>query len=508
VVAQEHVASPDEWSAADAERLREMLAAEYGGEQLVDYIRRVSPRLPPLPHMMPIVEAMQEARDRARDPLGPITIILIEMPPRHGKTTTVMHGLSWRTDRDGAVTNAYITFGDDLAHTKSRLMRNTSTQGGVQLAADMANLAEWRTVNGGGLLATGIMGPLTGKGVDGFLVVDDAIKNREEAESEVYRDKVWDQFTDVCFTRLEGAAAVIVMMTRWHVDDLIGRILERRAELEEGFGNAIIIKQIRLAALAEPGGDILGRKEGEALWPAKFPAYRLKAARKIMGEYGFSAMYQQNPRTKGAHLFHDSPARFMLWEPDHEGKPTGFMRWKPDGCRMLIGCDPAASSKTHADYSAAYVMAAKGFGPTMRTWIVDGFSAQMTIPALVRRLQALRQKWWGICIAVEAVGAFRAVPDMLLEIDPLLPVIAVQPKGDKFMRAQPVAAAWNAGHVEVPVDAEWAAPLIKVVSNFTGVNDKRDDEVDAVAHGFNELHDAIALAEERGEADASYLPFG
>lgn len=498
----------DAWTGDDAARLRELLAAEYEGESLLDYIKRVSPRLPPLPHMLPIIEALQRARDRARDPQGPITIIVIEMPPRHGKTTTVMHGLSWRTDRDGAVTNAYITYGDDLAATKSRLMRNTSTSGGVRLAADMANLAEWRTESGGGLLAGGIMGPLTGKGVDGFLVVDDAIKNREEAESEIYRDKIWDQFTDVCFTRLEGAAAVIVMMTRWHVDDLIGRILERRDDLVEGFGNAIVIEQIRLSAIAEPGGDILGRAEGEALWPAKFPAFKLHAVRKIMGEYGFSAMYQQNPRTKGNHVFHDSPTRFQLWEHDENGRPTGFMRWKPDGKRMLIGCDPAASSKTHADRSAAYVMAAEGFGPSMRTWIVDGFSEQLTIPALVRRLQALREKWWGICVAVEAAGAFRCVPDMLLEIDPSLPVLAVQPKGDKFMRAQPCGAAWNRGAVEVPVDAQWAAPLIKVVSNFTGVNDKRDDEVDAISHGFNALHDAIALAEPRGEDAADYLPFG
>ncbi len=499
MVAQEHVA--DAWTGADADRLREMLAAEYAGETLRDYIARVSPRLPLQRHMMPIVEAVQRARDRARDPEGPITIILIEMPPRHAKTTTIMHALSWRTDRDPAVTNAYITFGDDLAATKSRTMRNTSVSGGVRLAADMANLSEWRTEQGGGLLATGIMGPLTGKGVDGFLVVDDAIKNRAEAESEAYRDRVWDQFTDVCFTRLEGAATVIVMMTRWHPDDLIGRILEREEELQEMFAGSIVIERIRLPALAE-AGDILGREVGEALWPAKYSAAKLRMIEAVAGDYTFSSMYQQDPRPKGATVFSPTPARFQMYGED--GARIVDLR----GCRMLIGCDPAASSKTHADYSAAYVLAAKGFGPTMEMWILDGFRRQITIPQLVRDLQELRRRWYGIAIAVEAVGAFRAVPDILLEADPTLPVIPVQPKGDKFMRAQPVAACWNRQRVHVPLDCDFAAPLINVVSKFTGVNDKHDDDVDAIAHGYNELFDAIAFAEERGEGDGTWLPFG
>lgn len=490
-----------EWSGADADRLRELLAAEYEGETLEAYIRRVSPRLPVQRHMMPIVDAMQRARDRARDPMGPVTFLLIEMPPRHGKTTTVMHGLSWRTDRDPSITNAYITYGDDLAATKSRIMRNTSVSGGVRLAADMANLSEWRTVHEGGLLAGGIMGPLTGKGVNGFLVVDDAIKNREEAESETYRDKIWDQFADVCFTRLEGPATVVVMMTRWHTDDLIGRILARQEDLAEGLEGAIVIERIRLPAIAE-ANDLLGREIGEALWPEKYPISKLRVIEAILGDYSFAAMYQQDPRPKGAIVFSATPARFMMYAPD------GAMLWNPAGCRMLIGCDPAASSKTKADYSAAYVMAAKGFGPTMEVWIVDGFRRQITIPQLVRDLQELRRRWYGIAIAVEAVGAFRAVPDILLEADPTLPVIAVQPKGDKFMRAQPVAACWNRNRVHVPLDVDWAAPLISVVSKFTGLNDKHDDDVDAIAHGYNELFDAVAYAEERGEGDGSFLPFG
>lgn len=498
------VAASMEWSDADAERLRELMAVEYEAETLREYIARVSPSLPLQRHMEPIVDALQDARDAARDPGAPIRIILIEMPPRHGKTTTVMHGLSWRTVRDPGLTNAYITYGDTLSASKSSVMRAQATAAGVALAPDMANLSEWRTVHGGGLLSGGIMGGLTGKGIDGFLVVDDAIKNREEAESEVYRDKAWDQFTDVCFTRLEGVPTVVVMATRWHPDDLIGRILDRRQELEEGLDGAIQIIRIHLPAIAEEGGDILGRQVGEALWPARFDVRRLRAIRAMIGEYSWNAMFQQNPRHRGAIVFNDTPARFAMYAKD------GTQLWYPTGHRMLICCDPAASAKTKADHSAAYVMAAQGYGPTMNVWIVDGFSRQLTIPQLVRALQALREKWYGIAIAVEAVSAFRAVPDILHEEDPDLPVIAVTPKGDKFMRAQGFASAWNNGRAHVPLDdmTPWAAELIKQVAKFTGLNDKRDDEVDACSHGYNELFDAVANYEPRGDQVADYLPFG
>jgi predicted phage terminase large subunit-like protein len=491
-------AAPVTWTADDESRLAELLAAEFDGEGLADYIRRVNPRMPPPPHVLPVIEALEEAREGSADPHGPLRIIVVEMPPRHAKTTTVLHALAWRIFRDPAVTNAYITYGDDLSASKSRMVRNLAIASGVQLAADMANLSEWRTVHGGGLLAGGIMGPLTGKGIDGVLVVDDPIKNREEAESQTYRDKVWDQFTDVVFTRLEGAACVVVMMTRWHPDDLIGRILDKQAELTEELGRNVIIRRIQLQAIAE-ADDPLGRPIGTALWAVRFNEARLNLIRKVVGEYTWASMFQQEPRARGAVLF-----------ASDNGLPSRFAvgTWVPNGHRMLIACDPAATAKTKSNYSAAYVLAATGWGATMEMWVVDGFRRQITIPELVRNLQALRERWYGIAIAVEAVAAFKSVPDMLREVDPTLPIIEVTPRGDKYVRAQPVAAAWNQGRVWVPADADWAAKMIHVCSVFTGRDDPEDDDVDALAHGWNELFDAIANEPERGPTPAPFLPFG
>ncbi len=478
------------WTDADEARLAELLRAEYASETLEQYIARKSPRLPVQPHMMPIIRALEEARESRRDPNAPTTIILIEMAPRHGKTVTVMHAIEHTLVTSPALTCAYLTYGDDLAMSKSRLMRH-HVETDVDLAGDMAKLAEWRTVHGGGLLAGGIMGPLTGKGITGICVIDDAIKNREEAESETIRDKVWDQFTDVAYTRLEGPATVVVMATRWHPDDLIGRILAKEDELREEMGDRIKIVRIRLPALAEVG-DPLGRPVGAALWPERFNERRLAAIAAILGPYSFAALYQQDPRLKGAILFSETPARFQLYERLPSGEPdTGRMIWRPAGHRMLIGADPAASKKTKADYNAAYVLAALGYAEHTHIWVLDGFSRHLSIPEMVRNLRELSRRWYDIAIAVEAAGAFLAVPDMLLEIDPALPVMPISPMGDKWMRAQAAAAMYNQGRLHIPLDVPWAKNLIHRLHNFTGVDGGKDDEVDAIAHGVNTLLTAL-----------------
>lgn len=502
------------WTAADEARLQELLRAEYAGETLEAYIRRISPRHQPPPHLMPVVHALQEARDASRHPDASVRIILIEMPPRHGKTHTVMHALSWRVSRDPAVTNAYLTYGQNLAESKSRIMRGHVANDNVELASDMANLAEWRTPHGGGMLCGGILGPLTGKGIDGFLVIDDPIKNRRDAESEVIRDMIWDQFTDVAYTRLEGSATIVVMCTRWHPDDLIGRILAKEDELREELGDQLKIVRIKLPAIAE-AGDPLGREIGQALWPARFNEQRLKAIRNVVGEYTWASMFQQNPRLKGTILFSETPSRFKLWASLPDGSPDyAKLAWVPTVHRLIVGCDPAASDKTKADHSAAYTLAALGWGQDMEVWVIDGMSRTMTVPALVRSLNVMRQgpipgvTQWDLAVAVEAVGAFKAVPQMLFEEDPELPVLPCIPNGDKWMNAQFAAALWNRGKLHVPLDASWAKNLIHRLSNFTGANGGKDDEVDAISHGVNALFKAVQHQTPNDAEVALFAPFG
>lgn len=452
-------AEDEDWTEADELRLAELLRAEEGRETLDGFVRRVSPRHPPPRHIAPVMDLWQRTRTER-------VLAVVELPPRHAKTTTGLHGLAWRVNEDPAVTNAFATFGDEYAASRSRIARTLTRAGGTALSKEMQNLHEWRTEHGGGCIFRGYQGEWTGQGINGVALVDDPFKDRIAAESPKIRENVWEWFCDVLWTRLEEQASVIVQHTRWHEDDLIGRLLA-------GKFAGYAFERVHLPAIAEED-DMLGRAPGEALWPERVSVEELRKIEKSIGPYGWASLFQQRPRPRGAHLFSE-PGRFQL---DH---------WKPNGERVLICCDPAATEDNSADHSAIFVLAARGFGDQMVVNIIDGWRGRVTVPKLARRLLRFQQRYWGAPVAVEAVAGFKAVPQMLRELEPRIRIIEVKPLGDKFIRAQPVAAAWNDGRVLVPIDRPWATPLLDEADRFTGIGDAEDDQIDAIAHGYNTL---------------------
>ncbi len=451
------------WTQEEESRLHELLQWEYGREDLRTFRSRLLPHLKPQAHLEPLLSLWERTR---REQVRAV----IELPPRHAKTTTGLIGLSWRIACDPALKFAYGTYGDDLSLRGARAVRRLATAAGVNLMHDGgAAVHDWQTEFEGGLASTGVGGPLTGKGITGAALVDDPFKNRKEAESPNRRETVWEWFTDVVWTRLEDDASCIVMGTRWHVDDLIGRLLDRGDELEGGPR----FERLRLPARAEID-DLLGRAVGAPLWPDKFGEAKLTEIEKLLGPYSWASLYQQSPRPRGHQIFGE-PALFEL------------KGWRIDGHRVCLCADPAATKSTTADWSAALVLAIKGYGADAEVWIVDHLRAQDEIPKVVKLLRAKQQYWGNVACVVEAVAGFKAVPQMLREIDPSLRVLGITPVGDKFQRAQALASAWNRGKVYVPSDAPWAGGLIKRFQAFTGLDDPEDDEIDAAAHGFNAM---------------------
>lgn len=461
--------SPDE-----LEEFKELAKARRGGEGLWDFICRLTPHEPPPRHLRPLIDAIEEARRR------PVKIC-VSMPPRHAKTETLLKGIAWWLSKTPADTCAYLTHGQDLANSKSRKTRNYAKAVGVRLSEDSNALHEWRTTQGGGLLAGGAGGPLTGQGVTGFMVVDDPFKNREEADSEGHREKIWEWFNEVAMTRLERAS-VIVVHTRWHEDDLIGRL----SKMPDW-------KVIRLPAIAEAAdndnADPIGRRPGEALWPERYPVLWTPTAAGVLGaeagqhgsirgqigEFSFAALYQQQPRPRGSKLF---------------GAASYFDRALLDmtAWRLVIGGDPAATAKTSGNWSVGIVLAYRGRKPELEFRILEMYREQVSVPEYARALRALQLQWGMAPIYVEAVAGFKAVPQLLREQDPSLLVFEAPAVGDKFTRAQLAAAAWNArpSRLLVPLDAPpWLAPLLHELRNFSGVNDAEDDIVDALAHAVN-----------------------
>lgn len=456
-------------SAAEEVELLEITAVDDPAamEGLGAFIARMMPRHPPPAHIRPLIEVLERARRET-------VRVVVSMPPRHVKTHTIQNAFAWWMTQSPADTHAYVSYNDQQALSKSGPTRALARRAGVHLRNDSASKSEWRTVEGGGLLATGIGGTLTGQGVSGLLVIDDPIKNYEEASSQTVRDAQWDWFTSVAMTRLEGGS-VIVVMTRWNEDDLAGRLIDEGWEV------------LNLPAMAE-ADDPIGRPVGAALWPDRYPldacdspscahAGHLKTILKTIGEFMFASLYQGRPRPRGHAVF---------------GKPTYYDAELFDitGKQIVIYADPAATAKTSGDHSAIMAMAVEGTDPaTMRGWILEVYRFRVTVPTFLDDLRAFEKRWGSAGARVEAFGMAKAIPQMLEKVDPGL-VEADLPIGDKFTRAQPVAAAWNdpdGGRVMVPIEAPWLKDYLREMQRFTGVGDKEDDQVDVTSGCWNSV---------------------
>lgn len=218
--------------------------------------------------------------------------IIITMPARHGKSEfvsvhTPIWFLDWWPDRNVILTS----YGADLSTEFSRKVRDYIVEHKdslrVRLRADSQRVDRFHTTQGGGMLAAGIGGPITGKGAHLF-IIDDYVKNAEDSLSEIKRKTSWEWLKSTALTRLEPNASILVLATRWNDQDLIGKILE-----EWGHMNWILIN---LPAFAEEN-DPLGRLVGEPLWPERYDTDALMEIKDAVGSYWWDAMYQQHPRS-------------------------------------------------------------------------------------------------------------------------------------------------------------------------------------------------------------------
>ena len=221
--------------------------------------------------------------------------IAVSMPPRHGKSHMVARRTpEWLLANYPQLSAAVMSYGDEFAGTWGRLVRNDLQDSpgifGFGIAPDSSAAQAWHTVHGGGLWCAGVGGAATGKG-GSLIVLDDVLKNHQEASSVARRDEIFSWWSSVARTRLMQGGIICAVGTRWHSDDLIGRLLR-------GYGGADPNEwlEIRLPAICEKEGDPLGRKKGEALWPGGgFDAEELSKTKAAVGESDWSAMYMQTP---------------------------------------------------------------------------------------------------------------------------------------------------------------------------------------------------------------------
>ncbi len=271
-----------------------------------------------------------------------VQVMVVSMPPRHGKSEYCSKYLpSWFVGTHSDERAIIAGYGTKFASEWGGRCRDLLTELGVWfgVGVDMRSSAKdhWNLLGRrGGMDAAGVGGPLTGKGAS-LMVIDDPIKNQEEAYSQVYRDKVWDWYQSTASTRLEPDGVVILIQTRWHRDDLAGRIMSRASELGQ------VVCEIKLPALAEEN-DILGREPGEALWPERFSQKALEERRRISDVYWWRALYQQDPTEVSG----------TEW-PSHYFAESVFFQDPPPRERVAfktMALDPSKGRTEKSDFSA------------------------------------------------------------------------------------------------------------------------------------------------------------
>jgi len=402
---------------------------------------------------------------------------MIFMPPRHGKTMSVSRMFpAWLMACNPSLRLIMASYGAILAARNSRTVRNLIQSDSyqqlfphVQISDDTAAKNEWDTTEGGGAIAAGIGGGITGHGGN-LVILDDVVKSRAEAESEVYRERTIDWYINDLLTRIEEpGGAIILMMTRWHMYDLAGYLLEN----EPGSWHIL-----NLPAIAGDD-DMLGREPGTALWEAAYPLDVLEKRREQMGEYAFGALYQQSPMPSKAGLFDVSQIEIIDYDPEC----TDMVRFY----------DLAVTAKKHSDYTVGLKM---GITKNEDIIILDVYRAQKIMPDVERDIvQNANIDGRKVPIRLEAEKAGIVQLDYLLERPDLrgYTLDKKAPEGDKYTRAQPFASRVNAGKVKAR-RAAWNRAYLDELAVFP--MGAHDDQVD----GSSGAYDMLVLGQVVGSS--------
>jgi hypothetical protein len=395
---------------------------------------------------------------------GDVDRLILTVPPQHGKSeqATVRYP-AWRLERDRTLRVVVAAYNQEHANRFSRKARRIAERR-FPLAGDRAAVQEWETAAGGSFRAVGVGAGITGQPAD-LLIIDDPVKSREEAESAAYRERVWGWFTDDLYTRLQPHAAVVLIMTRWHEDDLAGRLLSG----EEAGRWALL----NLPAEAE-GGDPLGRPPGAALCPDRFDVAALAERRRLLGP-SYYGLYQGRPRPRQGSLFQ------RQW--------FGVVDAAPARGPAVRYWDKAATEGGGA-YSAGCWCAAAPTGCTTSATS----SAASGPPTSASRPSARRPAWTGSGSGTSRCGPSRSRGPAGKEsaqatVGNLAGFVAhAEPaSGDKVVRAMPLAAQAEAGNVRL-VRGDWNAAYLNELASFPSGRYK--DQVDASSGAFNKLAQA------------------
>jgi predicted phage terminase large subunit-like protein len=421
------------------------------------------------PHLTLLSNAIVDlVFDRGRP--GSATGLIVCMPPRHGKsTTTTLWTPTWFEAIFPDRMVGLGCYGDDYARDWGRKVRNNLKQLypflQVNVAQDSKAADEWHTMEGGGMISSGIGGEFTGRGFH-LLIIDDPDKNAKEAQSETVQRAKWEWWLSTARTRLEPGGVWVLVLTRWDENDLAGKLIAAN-KAGPGADGYDPIKVISLPALAETR-DELGREPGDALWPFRYSAEDLTALKSSVGSYWWSAQYQQRPTPAEGGVIK------RKWWQRYDAIPGKFDQ-------VVCSWDLAMKDLADNDYTVGLVVGRVG----SQFYVLDCVRDRMDAPAQLRAVKDLARRWpQAIAKLVEDKANGPAVIALLrMEVPGLIPIKADASTGGKQARLMAVSPLIEAKNVFVPEGRSWADDIINEAGSFPlGAT---DDLCDALSQALN-----------------------
>lgn len=412
---------------------------------------------------------------------GDIRRLMVFMPPQHGKSEIVSRQFpAWALGRDPDLKIVGCSYSSDLAQQFSRSIQRTidtddyraifpatglNGTGADKVKGYLRNVDQFEIVGHRGFYkSVGVGGSLTGTPVD-IAIIDDPVKDALEAYSATYRERVWEWYTSVLLTRLHNNSRQLFIMTRWHEDDLAGRILEREADK----WHILTIPALRESTA--DGNDRDPRQVGEALWEARHSLASLTQA-KARSPRVFAALYQQRPTIEGGNIVRRD------WFKTISAKQfTTMHRNEP----IVFFLDTAYTDKTANDPSG--IIATCRIGGEV--YITHASKVHMKFPDLLRFIpQYVREHGYtnASSIRIEPKANGLSVIDQLREVSRLNVVATPSPADSKETRLNAASPAVESGRV-VLVEGAWNEELIDEVCGFPAK--PHDEYVDVLCYALN-----------------------
>lgn len=400
--------------------------------------------------------------------------LMVFMPPRHGKSELVSRKFpAYLLGRNPDTSIISCSYSADLAsrmnrdvqrlidsekysllfpesHLFGKNIRSTA-KGSFLRNSDIFEIVNHR----GTYRSSGVGGGITGMGGE-YIIIDDPVKNREDADSATMREKVYDWYTSTLYTRLEKDGCILLTLTRWHEDDLAGKLLKAA---QEGADQWTILELPAVCEYPPKPYDV--RQEGEALWKWKYDEEALEKMKVTVGSRDWAALYQQHPTPGEGGTFKRE------WWNYYKVLPNGLYDF-------VQSWDCTFKDAQSSDYVVGQVWARKGSS----RYLLDQVRGRMSFTETLRAIRSLSAKWpQAIRKLVEDKANGTAVIDVLRkEIPGLIPV---EPEGGKIVRANAVTAVAEAGNIYLPDPsiAPWVHDFVEEHAVFP--NGANDDQVDA-----------------------------